>query len=803
MHRLKNNNRGAALITVLICMLFVSIIAAAILYITSRNSQSVGSSLSSSKNFYSAETAMDTVKTKMQEHADTAAKKAYQEWLQNYSKYSGESGDAFNMLVAVELFRILAGDSTITKDDLIAGTIKPINLPTLLGVTPGTPLGFTLLNSELTDPNCPCIVYDATDKVVKIKNIAIEYVDNGFSTYLTTDFAFGTDKSEFKLISASGTNLECASYAIIADETVTNGLSSSGEKLASGSGTTKIVGNVYGGGYNKVTEKYDGLGFCFSNDFRNYISAKYLITRSTFDVDSRAFVKLQGLNTGVGGVTDYCELWANNIDMSGKSTALKNVELNITGNCYLADDLSLDAEYSKFKMTSKQSGSPDVSKDEDDFGLFAFNQGSLTGEASGSSAIVINGKNSVLDLRGAKNIWIAGKSYVAVPKFFGSKELDGTFQQGESLSYRALQSAYLLPGECIPGVNHNPMTEAEFNAAESSIDLDLCESLPLKQYADTYSKAMVQYTSGGANMIYLYLHFKNASKAAEYFTAYNELYSDLLISKMKEFGADGKIYVDYANSKVVSTGNVITYDSDKTPALTIHKNTTDTADGTVISRQTTYRAKYKSLCNYLTKTGASTTVQRITDTLVDFDKVKADIKLITDNPTVAVGGELDRDEAGFRIKTKGGTALEPYVIQRIGTMVEDDSNPGTKKFEPEKLDVSYLDPENGTNTTAKTGAECVLITGQDITINENMAGIILATGDVRINASFRGMIIAQGTVVINGVAAHAKDAVTDWIQFNDIIKPYFGYDVVEQKKEITEVSTSDIISIGYENWKKD
>ena len=60
----KINNKGVSLILVIVTMTFVSIIAALVLALTYNNLQAMRNGLSSSKNFYTAETAIDELKAK-------------------------------------------------------------------------------------------------------------------------------------------------------------------------------------------------------------------------------------------------------------------------------------------------------------------------------------------------------------------------------------------------------------------------------------------------------------------------------------------------------------------------------------------------------------------------------------------------------------------------------------------------------------------------------------------------------------------------------------------------------------------
>lgn len=82
----KLNNRGSALVTVLVVTAFISIIATTLLYITAQNYQMKQTDYQNKQSFYQAEKAIDTLKGLLVEDVQAAYLKAYSDTMNNYLK---------------------------------------------------------------------------------------------------------------------------------------------------------------------------------------------------------------------------------------------------------------------------------------------------------------------------------------------------------------------------------------------------------------------------------------------------------------------------------------------------------------------------------------------------------------------------------------------------------------------------------------------------------------------------------------------------------------------------------------------
>jgi hypothetical protein len=424
----KLNNTGSTLVMVIVIALFVGIIAALVLALTMRNFESAKLKKSSEGNFYSAENVVDEIKTRLEHYADQAAKTAYTMWLEQYS-YMNNAEERKTLFLSVyeDTLKQLIKDNFLEGGEYYYldrfGDVTTSDGAKVKWNTEVTP---SIRSEGKNDADEEISEYDGQ---VIIDGISITFTGaDKLSTSITTNLKLTMEYPDLKVFAASN-DFIASKFVIIADGDIRNSLSGS---------NISITGNLYSGGEDVDVSTEAGKGICFSGmagtETEIKIHADKIITRESFLVSNSAIVKVEGKQgeslTHIDPFYVASNLWAKDIVLM-ETVKSSGATLDFKGNAYIADDLSLNAEKANFKLYGEYYGySVNNAKSYDT---------DRNGTPEGSSAIVINGADSTLDLEHTDKIWISGKAFISIGE-------NANFLEGESLTYRALQAAYLLPG---------------------------------------------------------------------------------------------------------------------------------------------------------------------------------------------------------------------------------------------------------------------------------------------------------------------------------------------------------------------
>ncbi|MGN0154493.1 MAG: hypothetical protein ACI4A3_08565 [Lachnospiraceae bacterium] len=182
---------------------------------------------------------------------------------------------------------------------------------------------------------------------------------------------------------------------------------------------------------------YSGI---YMNGARVMITASKLVVPGTIAAMNGANVTITSprTDTSTAAVT---EVWADGIVLGGyslrksaDSTDLLGSVVDMRANAYIADDLELNAKACKFTLNGQYYGYNYASLDNRTYtdACIKVNGGrtfvdnvvstikdgsTIEGQAHyNSSAIIVNGEDSELDLTGVNNMYIAGQAYVELSK---------------------------------------------------------------------------------------------------------------------------------------------------------------------------------------------------------------------------------------------------------------------------------------------------------------------------------------------------------------------------------------------------
>lgn len=442
----KRDDRGSAIVIVIIAVALIGMLATAILWASYLNYRIKINDLKAKNSFYSAETVVEQIVAGIKRDVvSVALGSAYQEVISNWDGLgTDESRERYFAMAYTESVEKLLGVS-------VAGTSKRYDKDKL----------HDYVDEAFWDENNPSghvreSVWDSAVPVflpaddldgngsMEIKNIRVEFYDsNGYLSIINTDIAIDVPKLRF---TQAGTIDRLYPYVLVGDA----GIEFAGALIAN------IEGSVYGG----VDDEGEGGIIIGENSTVTVQDAGYVISGGDIVVGNASnFTGLihQGASLSVREGRQGGEEFCTNVYARG--LALNGSHLDVSGRMYIGNDLVLSGKGSSVSLAGQYYGYGNT-----DTVTKTTQENLAVNPADTSSSIVVNGKDSSVDLTGLTTLQLGGRAYVALPQ---EGEADNGLPHvlmGESISVKSNQIAYLVPPECIGTldgrtvIGQNPMS---------------------------------------------------------------------------------------------------------------------------------------------------------------------------------------------------------------------------------------------------------------------------------------------------------------------------------------------------------
>ncbi|MDD5936557.1 MAG: hypothetical protein PUC65_13525 [Clostridiales bacterium] len=771
----KKKNQGSTLLMVVVAIAFIGMLSSIVLSISMINFQMKTIDLQSKKNFYTAEETMQEIKGSLGELSAKAMEETYAEVLSKYSNLT-ESGTCISEYFD---FRFL----TNLKDLLEAGaSLGQYNADTIRShMCKEARTNFVSSNNTMDAQ----VMASRRDKHMnlKLKDIEIECKDanTGQKTTIKTDIIIYSPGMTFSTTSAYP---EFTKYAVVANQ-----------QLDSQIGNNTINGDVYAGANGVIS-----VGGTLS------IVCNSLITRGNIETQNDA-----KLTIGDGSKTP--DVYAENICTTKKGTNTNPAELTINGNCFVSNDLVLNAPKSNVAISGNYTGfsyNKTNSADDDD-----------KNNADFSSSILVNGKGSSLNLNGLQSLYLAGRSYIS-----NSSGPSAGIPMGQSIGVKSNQTLYLVPEKYLINNAHNPMTAPEFDALPygvisavmpksdiAMIDPTLASFLS-DPVATTYRYVVPLSGGSTAELVYFYWNFVDG-KAANDFFEYSIRNNEENHSKYEVFKEQMDNYIDPSGSRISINSNIIQknagslfrYDSTNgyvkmSDSVTNPFANPDNPDDTSLQQLNKIANTYVKKQLNLSAVNVTTTDLRLADktqnpifeSLISYNSTQS---LIAEE--AAIGSDKGFNDEGsakvkkFAIDVDGVSGDDAYIV-----IVDNPGSGSSNIFNISSIQ-SGANPLGGLATDASKAA---------------LRGIIIATGDVQVNTAFDGLIIAGGKVMLGNSQLRADPQLVRQIldygfrnyyttpaqyQFLHYFKQYqYGVGSKSGNSGTVDIATN----IVYENWTK-
>lgn len=691
----RQNNKGSSLVLVVAVMAIVGVFAVTLLSISYMNFQMKIVNKHSQENFYDAETILDQIRSGLVVDVGEAASIAYEKTLEKYSELDTEARNTLykSTFTSKLLEKLEATD---------LGGHYTYSLSHLTGkVDPAALTGGGVLASA--DAQYALNV-NATEGVFTIKNLKVSYKDSkDYLTEIVTDIELHCPKIDY---SKSTQIPDLLNYCFVADDKVYNAQPALG---------VSISGNAYMG---QNGGSFDNFSVSFAPQIGMENATIYC---------GGALQVNNGSSVSIGNKVDF---WTRELCVDSSTFTTSGSKL------YLEDDLILT-------NTSNTSATATLSGDVYAYGNPEYANSAAVyinewdyadalqkNPADYSSAFIINGKKTTLNMAGVTGLRIAGNAYVGAslknPSFAEDEDKNTDILMGESIALKSDQKAYLVPADCFANYctngGVNPMTAEAYNELRAEIrdrlgyaSVNNVTNKDFVRVSETDASMEQKLVDWGVvdirrevyriaksdgndiNMVYFFMVFKDAKSAAAFSKTYYEEEEHLssLRERMSELG----------------------YDADVTEPhpLNFYYN------GSVLFNQTNTKV-IPGMCLNLSKEERSEL--RISQNKLQDHYAALGHKLLTDYSLLTYG---ERNCSAYKNLVKSMDGV-------VGTTVFED-----------KTDAN---------------AAAVVVNGSYVLDKNTTADgtpiyLVIADGDVTVKTSFTGLILAKGELILDPPAGEA------------------------------------------------
>lgn len=863
-----NDDHGSSFVLVIVATTFMCILASAILMGAMMTYKLKFYKLNSLNNFYEVETALDEmyagVGAATNEHLYSAYTTTaelvvvYDTKAQAYTTLDNKSAnELFKKLfmtgfVADTNYKSLK-NVTDTLQSFISNEYDAVDNPDGVRLdTSNMKLIYTDVNNKTTTQyykNNGGIKTEKqsgyeNDKVqsVTFKNVCVKRSVNlqgstagTYEQSITTDIVLTEPEYNVSFDTSSVSNNTLYEYAILADMGV-----EVGEDNDNRTTDAQVKGNIYAASdyYNKdyndvaetkVTNKYESKpttmwgtkeSSAYSGIFVNGKNTS-LTLNSDVVVCSGSLAAYNGAEINLSGRTQtLSELWADNIVIGGKDGG----SLKASADAYIFDDTELNAEKASLKFTQGSYFGYSYNAQDTRSLNYLRQKGYLaTGYKLRShfsdSAIIVNGKNSTLDLQELNSLYIAGKSYIEFSKIAASSVSEDDenitvdenadyafttledYSTGQSLDVKTNQLMFLTQWSVVnntekvdpdTGITTVTLQFPKTFEADANI-LDLYDDF-LNDLAIEGDKGVtaIKQTVSGHDYYYLYIedgkdssNVSNAEKFAEKYYKLLQDYGDEISSKLYNVQKYEQFQVKLvlpAEGKINASGAVTDQNNDD--SLFLRASTTTTMDvDTALDNVSTG----KVFTNILGNKGSDNNKKA-------FNDLKADALKLAGSETASVEEQTStflsymyinmKDHLSVLNNVDDTTKLSQnaweianYTSSSVGYLSSYDKDRDTYSYDysitplNHYVDFAYVFSKNlsiektignATNNEAKT----IVINSGDVKLQPNngdgsFQGIIIAGGNVRFDKNvknFRGMIITGSKLIIDHNMSISADA---------------------------------------------
>lgn len=728
---------------VLVAMGLIGVLAATIVWMSFTNYKIKVSDKRTKESFYSAETVTEQMMAGVENLTSAAITIAYQDVMKNWDADEHEANreNRFAEAFVENLKTSLQGSAGTGHYDtnLLKGFVDPSLYGDMTSKWDVDSAAATNRHSFKASEELGINLLDDDGATIPseviLRNISVYFTDeNNYVSIINTDIAIAVPHLVFY---QPGDVSNLYSYAILADD-----------GLNVKPGISKVEGSIYAGAEKDETNpdrpKYKG-GISLD------AGANLSVTKAGM-VLSGGDISVKGPSSGLSVV----RLNDESNDIYARGLMINSGKVSLQGRTYLSNDINLSGTGSSISLQNA---------------LYAY--GNSTTNPDESSAIIVNGVNSTIDMEKVTAMVLAGRAYIGLEneKKAGT-EPDSSVPNvmGESIAVKGGQIAYLVPAEAIgvavDGTTHttkvgvNPLNldmrekleDAKAQCTTQGLDWEEVDfNLPIyrlgnkmlsdyiaipfgKTWKDYVQKVTVQYPSGDSrnkSLTYYYLKFDDLEMAQRYFQDYysNKDNKQTVDAYFKKYATGGIKLGNIADEDISYTllGNALVNNVVKPEEVSLISGEKPSTVVTPTEEPTDgeYHEIYDDT-QYLVNSLTNEEVASLSSTYAG--RYDAYLSSLTD--TLNAG------------KTAVETQLNLKYIR--------DGEGGEPAF--------YADPEHPRTGgayifTTEDGLKAV-ITSEDYTVNDSKVRLVIGSGEtatgsqpkITVRGTFSGLVISTGEV---------------------------------------------------------
>lgn len=731
---LKGDNRGASMVAALVAIAFVGILASVVMTATVTNYQLKTMNYKAKKTFYSAESALEEIHAGLSSDCYDILEEQYLKAITKLTSYGTADPTDANDEANDDLRKGYLGE----VEKLLRGFRTDYN-------SPWTSLT-DYLTAFLTDTENASVVsvgnVESDLTSVTINDLVVQFreSDTDYFSTVAVDLVMDFPNVKFEFVNDRNTLKTYLNYCLIG----MNGIDAGDNSTSSISGGA-FAGNATGSGGLTIN---GGSTVNFVNGSCDTV----LVSENNVNV------------MGTMNVDDG-KIWAVNINVGDKVTSNGGVLNFADGDkayAYVADDLNFIGTGSKVTLGGTYYG-------------FGYSESTV----GNSSAIVINGEKSVLDVANLNRMILGGRAYI---------DIGSGYMTADSIGLKGSQEIYLVPTAYMNCSNPYAVSDYIGDSSFVSVDLKALEDFFAYPYLDASTPYEVVEDNGTA---YVYLKFKDTASQVKYVNdIINGDSADADIALLKKVlnrsaskFTDGSLQFwgsgSLSSSDMLSNGNL--YQVEGGVISGNGSVTANVGNDTFVQACLDKSKRYSLLKMYLYDIGS--------ESGASFSKDKYAVGVNT-------GDVVTIDGIPYIIDASDSYSIYNYVVDI--DILED------FKVSVEKEDVKYL--KENYDDYAPYSAVAVVATGGTYEIpDDKFSGVILGYDcDITVDHDFEGLILTNGRInITNSSKVNANHDLADKVIENTMLAQYFK--AYQNSANSNQVDPSDITKgdlLGFNNWRK-